>query len=179
MNSSEDLVDAHLKIVINYLLENWLETSVGLVAAGIFDPEKEPVIATSVSPESGMWLHAERNAMNIFERQYGTSPGPNTIIATTLSPCTIELRSRIGASCTDLLEKNDLHRVHSGVLDSLQPESIEIYRRLNIKFTITSDPYCSVVCKNLLRIFEEYGNRVNYELPIIKRRINVGRLLLP
>jgi pyrimidine deaminase RibD-like protein len=162
--------DILLTRVIELLSREWMSKSVGLVCAGIFDGDNE-MIAPSISPETGKWIHAERNALNKFIQQFGT-PSSSAVVVTTLSPCVVELKSRIGDSCTELLEITGLHTVHAGVLDSLQKDSLAIYRARSIEFSLTNDPLCKRVCERLLGMFETYGTRVNFELPLIKETIN-------
>lgn len=167
-------LDSHLRKVIDFLKKEWRSPSTGFVSAGIFDGNNE-VIATSISPVTGKWIHAERNAFDQFVRKYG-KPSSSSKVITTLSPCVVPLRSRVGDSCTDLLTQENISRVHAGILDSLQVNSLEAYQQRNIRFTITTDPYCKMVCANLLALFETYGDRVNTDMPALKAEINLSNV---
>ena len=172
---SNDLMDANvdrLKIVINFLKENWEDPKSGIVAAGIFDPLYPPVLATSYQIQEGKWIHAERHALQLFLKKH-ERPGPDTVVIVTLSPCLKMLSdSRIGNSCTDLLCKHKLHHVYAGAMDSAQNSfSYKEYKKYGLDLTLSIDKYCKRVCEGLLKIFQEYGSKVNIDLPTIKNKI--------
>ena len=170
--SPKAVCDDYLKLVIQHLADHWMDPEVGIVAAGIFDPKYPPVIATSELRGEGKWIHAERNALEQFESQYG-EPGPETIVVITLSPCIKPMpKSRVSSSCTELLLKRGLKRVHAGVIDSLQVnEGIQDYKNLGLDITIPEHNSCKSVCENLPSIFQTYGDRVNHDLNNIKKEI--------
>jgi pyrimidine deaminase RibD-like protein len=164
--------DERLKLVIRHLIDHWMDPLVGIVACGIFDPAHCPVIATSERVEEGKWLHAERNALQQFQSNYG-NPGPETIVVVTLSPCIIPmLTSRAGSSCTELLRNCGLILVHAGVIDPVHVRGgIPEYKEHGIHLTTPDDEYCKTICNGLLNIFQVYGDRVNRDLLVVKKEI--------
>ena len=172
---TNDLVginDVRLKMVIDFLREKWKDPKTGLVASGIFDPPHPPLFATSQLIQEGKWIHAERNALQQFFKIHN-HPGPHAEIVVTLSPCVKEIsESRMGRPCVDLLSRYKIGHVYAGIMDSSPKNSnLEEYKNFGLEISLSEDNYCKQVCKNLLEIFKEYGNKVNSDLPAIKDRI--------
>lgn len=166
-----NLRDEMLGQVIEHLIEHWMDPGTGIVAAGVFDPRKGNVMRMSKQTEEGKWLHAERNAISVFERMYG-AVGPNTIVVVTLSPCTKSVsQSRIGAPCLDLLLEKGIKKVHTGVIDVLTGFAVENYKEKGIELSVTeAEPYSRVCCA-LSDLFEQYGQKINSDLMNIKEKI--------
>ena len=57
----------------------------GMVGACVLDPNGIIVSSTSFK-KNNKWVHAERGAIDRYEKKYGTVP-QESIIITTLSPC--------------------------------------------------------------------------------------------
>ena len=58
----------------------------GMVAAAVLDPDNNVVSRCNYPAEDGKRIHAERAAMEAYEKEYGDIP-EGSIILTTLSPC--------------------------------------------------------------------------------------------
>jgi pyrimidine deaminase RibD-like protein len=164
--------DSYLGLVVQHLRERWLDPNVGIVAAGIFDPAREPVLATSLDTGAGRWLHAERNALSQYSRQYG-EPGRGAIVVCTLSPCVrILAASRVGESCSRLLVEHGMLRVHVGTIDEYQlVDCAGYYEDAGIKITLAEDVNLRATCENLKSMFGKYDQYINSGLPGIKKEI--------
>ena len=92
------------------------------VAACIIDPDNRIVAKTS-KDKHGRWIHAERNAIDTYEKKYGEVP-EGSIIVTTLSPCNeYDDRTsdeRFGESCTDYINSKGIKKVYCGYMDPTQ-----------------------------------------------------------
>jgi pyrimidine deaminase RibD-like protein len=123
----------------------------GMVAAAVVDPSNNIVASTS-SNEDGKWTHAERNAINKYNKQYGEIP-KGSIIITTLSPCneyeTDMADERAGASCTDLINTTNVHKVYAGYADPTQHDHSE----QDFSVTVTDNKDIRNMCKRLADTF--------------------------
>jgi pyrimidine deaminase RibD-like protein/predicted nucleotidyltransferase len=123
----------------------------GMVAAAVVDPSNNIVASTS-SNEDGKWTHAERNAINKYNKQYGEIP-KGSIIITTLSPCneygTDMADEREGNSCTDLINNTNLHKVYAGYADPSQHDHSE----QDFTVTITDNKDIRNKCQQLADTF--------------------------
>jgi len=90
----------------------------GLVGACVIDPDNNMVAATS-KHKGDKWSHAEREAMDKYERDYGEIPD-GSIIVTTLSPCNKRMNDRYSESCTDLINDSIVKKVYCGYMDPTQ-----------------------------------------------------------
>jgi len=92
------------------------------VAACIIDPDNR-IIAKTSKDKHGRWIHAERNAIDTYEKKYGEVP-EGSIIVTTLSPCNeYDDRTsdeRFGESCTDYINSKGIKKVYCGYMDPTQ-----------------------------------------------------------
>jgi pyrimidine deaminase RibD-like protein len=122
----------------------------GMVAAAVVDPSNNIVASTS-SNEDGKWTHAERNAINKYNKQYGEIP-KGSIIITTLSPCnednTKMANERYGESCTDLINDAKIKYVYAGYNDPTQND-----HREEFTVDVTSDPEIQLICKKISNTF--------------------------
>ena len=64
-----------------------------MVAAAILDPKNRMVSRLNYATESGKRIHAERAAMDAYEKKYGKISN-GSIVITTLSPCCNPLEDR-------------------------------------------------------------------------------------
>lgn len=90
----------------------------GMVAACVLDPKRRAIARTSMKI-NGKWVHAERNAMDSYEREYGEIP-EGSIILTTLSPCDNPMTDRYSGSCTDYINQSPVKKVYCGYHDPSQ-----------------------------------------------------------
>jgi len=118
----------------------------GMVAACVLDPDHNFVARTSMSVD-GKWSHAERNAMESYEREYGEIPN-GSIILTTLSPCNGPMNDRYGSSCTDLINESNIRKVYSGYLD---PSQHNEHNEFNEE--VTSNIHIQKLCKKFADTF--------------------------
>jgi len=90
----------------------------GAVAAAVLDPDNNCVASGSYRI-GGKWVHAERAAMEAYNRQFGDIP-ESSIILTTCSPCTDPMPDRVGDSCEDMISTSSVHKVYAGYRDPSQ-----------------------------------------------------------
>ena len=160
--------DRYLADALRCLQRTWWRPEVGIVVAGIIADGCEPVFATSTSAGPGCWYHAERNALTNFQRLYGT-PAPGSLVVSSLSPCLRPSVSRAGESCTQLLLDHGLTTVHAGIVDPEQTSAgTQAYAKQGLDVTLTFDPKLVTACRELLNLFSQYGNRINFDLIDIK-----------
>ena len=91
----------------------------GMVAACVLDPENRRVYGVNEAAADGTRRHAERVAIDRYEKHYGNVPKGSTII-TTLSPCNEDMDERYGESCTDLVNSIGCKKVYCGFIDPTQ-----------------------------------------------------------
>lgn len=90
----------------------------GWVGAAVLDPKNKLILRTA-EHKDGKWIHAERNAIDAFEKQYGEIT-PGSIIITTLTPCNEKMHDRYGSSCTDYINQSNVRKVYCGYKDPSQ-----------------------------------------------------------
>ena len=94
----------------------------GMVAACVLDPNNNIVAGLNYyNEDTGDRVHAERAAMEAYQRKYGQIPR-GSIIVTTCSPCSEHMEERDGPSCTDLVNHSTVRKVYCGYLDPTQDE---------------------------------------------------------
>ena len=123
-SGENDLFAAYDKILIdlcNGIVKHQKQNSdrYGLVAAAVVDPDHNVVYGINHKLASGKRVHAERAAMANYIKRHGVIP-KNSIIITTLSPCTDDMPDRKGPSCTELLNGSPITRVYAGYRDPSQ-----------------------------------------------------------
>ena len=125
-------------------------TNHGMVAACIIDPDNNMVAKTSTRVD-GKMVHAERNAIEAYENEYGSVP-KGSIIVTTLSPCNEQhdetAAEREGESCTDFINSKGIEKVYCGYTDPTQDNN-------NREFNImeTSNKELRAICKKFADTF--------------------------
>jgi len=121
----------------------------GMVAAAILDPDNRLVSSTGRKIR-GKWHHAERCAMMKYEQLHGDIPN-GSICITTCSPCSERMGDRYEESCTDLINRSNIHKVYAGYDDPTQPEE---QRHFNI--IETSNPAIRAFCHQLAESFMDW-----------------------
>ena len=98
----------------------------GMVAACVLDPKNRKVLSINEAAEDGTRKHAERVAIEAYNKNYGDIP-EGSIILTTLSPCneddTEMAAGRFGESCTDLINSSNVKKVYCGYMDPSQHDN--------------------------------------------------------
>lgn len=131
-----------------------------IVVAGIYDQESNGFYVASarqIDNETayGRRNHAEHEAMSLAsENRVNLS---KAIAVTTLGPCLKESKTRDHDSCTNLLIKAGIKRVHVGVLDHRQAD-IALYKKMGLTVTTTSDPMMLSICEGLNNYFNPEKN---------------------
>jgi len=122
----------------------------GMVAAAVLDPDNNLVASTSSRTDNG-WRHAERNALDAYEQEYGEIPD-GCIIITTLAPCSDQhdktARERYGESCTNLINNSPIRKVYCGLDDPTQDEP---QRHFNVMET--SNDQIRDLCRDFAKTF--------------------------
>jgi pyrimidine deaminase RibD-like protein len=94
----------------------------GMVAACVVDSDGNKVYRRNyLNKDDEHRTHAERAAIEAYERLYGDLP-EGSIVVTTLSPCSEHMSDREGASCTDLLNSKGIAKVYCGYMDPTQSQ---------------------------------------------------------
>jgi len=106
----------------------------GMVAAGILDPDNNFVPGINLPGPNNTRRHAERVAIDNYNKQYGDIP-EGSICITTCSPCSEHMDERYGESCTDLINQHGIKKVYAGYMDPTQDEE---QREYNIMETANS-----------------------------------------
>jgi pyrimidine deaminase RibD-like protein len=124
----------------------------GKVAAAVVDPDNNIVTGINLPGKDHTRIHAERVAINRYNRQYGNIP-KGSIIITTLSPCneyeTDMANERNGGSCTDLINDARVHKVYAGYGDPTQHD----HSKQDFTVTITNNKDLQAMCKRLADTF--------------------------
>ncbi len=145
-------------------LDNILEKLCGMIDKGLADKSKKPrmvaacvldinnnaVARLSSFTDSG-WRHAERNAIDNYNKKYGEIP-KGSIIVTTLSPCNEHndetANERFGLSCTDLINQSNIKKVYCGLIDPSQENEQRSFTQLE-----TADKSIRQRCKEFAATF--------------------------
>lgn len=94
----------------------------GMVASAVLDPNNKLVARLNRPANNGKRIHAERAAMEAYEKQYGAIPS-GSIIITTLSPCDhTHMDERYGESCTNVVNQSNVKKVYCGYIDPTEKE---------------------------------------------------------
>ena len=132
----------------------------GMVAACVIDPENNVVIGLNSSGPDGKRVHAERVAIEKYEREYGNVP-KGSIIVTTLSPCNEQhddtAETRVGESCTDFINSKGIRKVYCGYTDPTQDND-------NREFNIieTSNKELRAICKTFADTFLKENDTMQF-----------------
>lgn len=125
-------LDGFLVELISRVIEGQKNDSekYGMVASCVLDPDNNAVYGVNELTEDGTRRHAERVAMDAYEKEYGEIP-EGSIIITTLSPCneygTEMAKGRYGESCTDLINNSTVRKVYCGYIDPSQDDDHNEY----------------------------------------------------
>ena len=118
----------------------------GWVGAAVIDPQGQ--LATGTSYYYGnQWVHAERNAIDKYEQEYGELP-KGSIVVTTLSPCSDRMDDRYSKSCTDLLNSRHVKMAYCGYSDPSQENKQDKFATI-----ITDNSKLKELCKQLADTF--------------------------
>lgn len=111
----------------------------GMVAAAVIDPDNNIVAGLNSPGTDNKRVHAERVAIEKYEKKYGPVP-EGSIVVTTLSPCNESddetAANRVGESCTDYLNDKGIDKVYCGYIDPTQDND---QRQFNIMETGNQD----------------------------------------
>lgn len=124
----------------------------GLVAAGVLDNDNRFVPALNyVDFESGKHVHAERAAIEQYQKMHGDVPS-GSIIITTLSPCTDEDSvERLGDSCDQLVTHSPIHKVYCGYMDPTQNPNLHKTYHLQCTKNEKLNQLCKMVADTFLK----------------------------
>jgi pyrimidine deaminase RibD-like protein len=101
----------------------------GMVGACVLDPDGNMVSSTSFKKKN-KWVHAERAAIDIYERKYGEIP-QKSIIITTLSPCNESIvYKRYKSSCLDYIKSKKISKIYCGYIDPTQQDNKEFNQKI-------------------------------------------------
>ena len=164
-SGENDLYAAYDKILIDLcdgIVKHQKQNSdrYGLVAAAVVDPDHNVVYGINHKLASGKRVHAERAAMANYIKRHGVIP-KNSIIITTLSPCTDDMPDRKGPSCTELLNGSPITRVYAGYRDPSQTHLS--HDEFDVVYTQNSK--IESVCKQIADCFlkeSAYTDPANY-----------------
>jgi len=98
----------------------------GMVAACVLDIDNRKVCRVNYLTKNNKRVHAERAAMNAYEKEYGSIP-IGSIVITTLSPCSEHMDDRFGRSCTHLINNSNIHKVYCGYIDPTQQGDVRSF----------------------------------------------------
>jgi pyrimidine deaminase RibD-like protein len=145
---SNEQLDAVLVELCEIILEGKQDNPdfYGSVAAAVIDPTGR--LVTGLNYVYGNYrVHAERAAIDKYEEEYGELP-KNSIIVTTLSPCSDRMDSRYEESCTDLLNSKRIKLAYCGYNDPTQ-------ENIQDKFVtiITENSKLKALCKKFADTF--------------------------
>jgi len=88
----------------------------------VLDPNNKLVARLNRPASNGKRIHAERAAMEAYEKQHGSIPS-GSIIITTLSPCDqTHTDERYGESCTNVVNQSNVKKVYCGYIDPTEKE---------------------------------------------------------
>lgn len=152
-NNALDLVLAKLcEMIVNN--QDGLRSMVG---AAVVDPNGNQVLrlGTLVNKNPEIWSHAERTAIDAYNKQYGELPA-DSIIVTTLSPCSDErMEMRYEESCTELLEGLGIEQVYCGYMDPSQDNGHHQFKLVETRNAKLNE-LCKRIGQAVLKRDEEY-----------------------
>ena len=149
-----EVLDFHLGQALALLEQQWYAPGTGVVAACLLDPATGQAIY-DVSRDIGhnLYSHAERNVIARYEEEHGAPPPKDAILITTLSPCVGETSWRVGESCSDLVAKYGLHRLHVGLTDPQHPPEAAHAPGHSFEITVTRNEELAKTCRALRGLF--------------------------
>jgi len=123
----------------------------GMVGACVLDPDNNIVVGLNSPGVDGKRVHAERVAIEKYEKKYGTVP-EGSIVITTLSPCNESddetAHNRVGESCTDYLNSKGIEKVYCGYIDPTQDDDQRQFNMME-----TGDKNIRKECKSFADTF--------------------------
>jgi pyrimidine deaminase RibD-like protein len=122
----------------------------GMVGAAVLDNDNNLVKSTSYKTK-GKFVHAERAAIDKYEKNYGPLSS-GSIIITTLSPCSKSMDDRYSDSCTSLINDSPIKKVYSGYSDPTQDNS-ESYKHKKFHIQTTKNKQILELCKTFADTF--------------------------
>lgn len=122
----------------------------GAVAAAVLDPKNRLVKGINLPAADGRRRHAERVAIDNYNKKYGDIP-TGSIIITTCSPCSEHMAERHGDSCTDLINDSNVKKIYCGFIDPTQPEDSRTFNEME-----TANPFIRDLCKDFANTFMDY-----------------------
>ena len=126
----------------------------GMVAAAVLDPDNNLVSAVNYKKGQER-VHAERAALDLYNKKYGELPRDSTII-TTLSPCSQDTHdNRYGSSCTDLIDGLGIKHVYCGYQDPTQQSGYRVTNNSKIQ------TLCKAFADTFLQVTENFDNGKN------------------
>ena len=133
------------------------EQDYGMVAACVVDPNNRVVARLNYPGKDGMRVHAERAAMEAYNKQHGSIPN-GSIVITTCSPCnedgTDMADHRYGSSCTDYINSSPVKKVYCGYIDPSQDDDSRQFNLLE-----TSDADIRQQCKEFADTFLDHHEK--------------------
>ena len=139
----------------------------GMVAACVLDPKNRKVLSINEAAEDGTRKHAERVAIEAYNKKYGDIP-TGSIILTTLSPCneddTEMAAGRFGESCTDLINDSNVRKVYCGYMDPSQQDAHNEYT-----LEATSNNDIQGLCKQFADTFLDTLDEGIFSKPLKKK----------
>lgn len=123
----------------------------GLVAACVLDTDNRAVFGVNHITKSGTRKHAERVAIERYEKKYGPVPA-GSIIITTLSPCSASMSERWGDSCTSVINDTSVGKVYCGYEDPTQSDN-QNYLRKQFHTKTTRNKHIRALCKQIADSF--------------------------
>ncbi len=117
----------------------------GVVAAAVVSPDY-PVFVSLSQQLRDKTVHAERCAVTRFKARHGLSElPPDTLVVTTLSPCSEHMHDRLNDSCAEFLSREGVRQVYCGCKDETQDDSND--------FTYTPNKSLERICKKIASTF--------------------------
>jgi pyrimidine deaminase RibD-like protein len=145
---SREKLDAVLENLCQRVIEGQQKNPdfYGMVAAAVIDPKGQLVTGINYLYGNGR-VHAENDAIDRYEEQYGELPR-GSIIVTTLSPCSEDTHdNRHGKSCTALLNSNHIRLAYCGYKDPTQAD------RNKFVMLVTENETLHEMCKDFADTF--------------------------
>jgi len=169
-------LDKYLVDLCKMVTKNVSDKHPGMVAAGVLALEGPFVARTSSYDGDGMYVHAERNAIEAYENEVGPIP-EGSLIITTLSPCNEQhdetAEERVGESCTELINSKGIQKVYCGYIDPTQDDDIREFNQME-----TANQKIRQICKEFASTFlpikenfadgrhpEDKGDSKRYHVP--------------
>jgi pyrimidine deaminase RibD-like protein len=122
----------------------------GMVAACVLDNDNNIVFGINLPAGGDKRVHAEKVAMEEYQKKYGDIP-EGSIILTTCSPCSESMDEREGESCTDYINNSNVKKVYCGFHDPTQHEE---HRKFNLMET--QNKSIRDLCKKFASTFLDY-----------------------